>query len=154
MGYFNIKQDIEIERAGGFFCESCIACYPLEKQSPDPRYCQQCYNIFKEEREPINLIAEKPVEEMPPKRLEAPQEKPEPVTKRKPIPNPMVKKITEKSDTVKGGEKKAIFDKVKRLTLQGKSSRAIAAILEKDGKTISHMTISRMQKKIRQGILF
>lgn len=50
-GYFNIKQDIEIERNGGFFCESCLAGKPMDDVSPDHRYCQGCYELLSDEME-------------------------------------------------------------------------------------------------------
>jgi len=41
--YFDVKQDIQIINAGGFFCQACLVGKPAQEQSPDPRYCQGCY---------------------------------------------------------------------------------------------------------------
>lgn len=47
--YFDIKRDPEIEKAGGFFCEGCLVGKPAVEQSPDPRYCQGCYDFLLDE---------------------------------------------------------------------------------------------------------
>ena len=48
-GYFNAKRDIEIINAVGFFCEACLVGKPVVEQSPDLRYCQDCYEFLKAE---------------------------------------------------------------------------------------------------------
>ena len=50
-GYFDTKRDIEIINVGGFFCEACVVGKPVVEQSPDPRYCQGCYDFLKAEAE-------------------------------------------------------------------------------------------------------
>ena len=47
--YFDIKCDIAIVNAGGFFCESCLLGKPASESSPDPRYCQGCYYFLIQE---------------------------------------------------------------------------------------------------------
>ena len=47
---FDIKHDIEIENAGGFFCEACLVGKPADEQSPDPCYCQGCYDLLNAEK--------------------------------------------------------------------------------------------------------
>ena len=51
MAYFDIQRDIEIETTGGFFCQACVVGKPASEQSPDPRYCQSCYEVLKVEAE-------------------------------------------------------------------------------------------------------
>ena len=41
--YFDIKRDMAIAKAGGFFCQACLVGKPAGEQSPDGRYCQGCY---------------------------------------------------------------------------------------------------------------
>ena len=43
---FDIKRDIETVNAGGFFCQACVVGKPLDDISPDPRYCQDCYDVL------------------------------------------------------------------------------------------------------------
>jgi hypothetical protein len=50
-GYFDIKRDIEIEKVGGFWCHACLVSHPAIEQSPDPRYCQGCYQFLLAEAE-------------------------------------------------------------------------------------------------------
>ncbi len=50
-GYFSIDRDIEIEKAGGFFCHACVVGKTASEQSSDPRYCQSCYKVLKVEAE-------------------------------------------------------------------------------------------------------
>ena len=44
--YFDSKEDIQIINAGGFFCQACLVGKPAAEQSPDPRYCQGCYEFL------------------------------------------------------------------------------------------------------------
>ena len=52
--YFSIKRDREIINAGGFFCHACLASKPATEASPDPRYCQVCYDFLTKEAEMLN----------------------------------------------------------------------------------------------------
>ena len=59
MGSENLltQRDRETETAGGFFCEACLAEKPLANKSPDPRYCQGCYEFLKTEWQRQLIIA-------------------------------------------------------------------------------------------------
>lgn len=46
---FDIKGDIATEKVGGFFCGACLMGKPLDDISPDPRYCQGCYEFLNQE---------------------------------------------------------------------------------------------------------
>ncbi len=46
--------DLEIIRAGGFFCQTCIVAKPASEQSPDERYCQGCYALLLKEAEMLS----------------------------------------------------------------------------------------------------
>jgi len=50
-GYFSSERDKAIIDAGGFFCEACLVGKPASKASPDPRYCQGCYEFLLKEAE-------------------------------------------------------------------------------------------------------
>ena len=49
--YFDSKKDLEIVSAGGFFCYACAVGKPAEEQSPDSRYCHDCYEFLVKEAE-------------------------------------------------------------------------------------------------------
>ena len=53
-GYFNIGKEMEMVKAGGFFCESCLVGKPKTDISPDPRYCQGCYDFLVKEAEMLS----------------------------------------------------------------------------------------------------
>lgn len=46
MNYFDAKRDSSIINAGGFFCSGCLVGKPQSEASPDPRYCQVCYQFL------------------------------------------------------------------------------------------------------------
>lgn len=58
--YFNIKRDIEIEKAGGFFCGACLVGKPATEQSSDPRYCLGCYDFLLKEAEMLPAKSGRP----------------------------------------------------------------------------------------------
>lgn len=53
-GYFDIKRDIAIEKTGGFWCHTCLVSHPATERSPDPRYCQGCYEFLLKEAEMLS----------------------------------------------------------------------------------------------------
>lgn len=52
--------DQEVEEAAGFFCHACLVDVDNHLMSPDPRYCQQCYEILKQEAEKLPPKSRKP----------------------------------------------------------------------------------------------
>ncbi len=52
-GYFSTKRDTEIVAAGGFWCFACLVGKPAVERSPDPRYCQSCYEFLSKEAETL-----------------------------------------------------------------------------------------------------
>jgi len=59
-GYFDVKRDIAIEKAGGFWCHACLVSHPAREQSPDPCYCQGCYDFLLKEAETLTGHIKKP----------------------------------------------------------------------------------------------
>jgi len=45
---FDIVRDIKTTEDGGFFCEGCLVGKDRAVVSPDPRYCQDCYDVLRE----------------------------------------------------------------------------------------------------------
>jgi hypothetical protein len=53
-GYFSSERDKAIMDAGGFFCEACLVGKAASEASPDPRYCQRCYDFLLKEAEVLS----------------------------------------------------------------------------------------------------
>lgn len=51
--HFDLKRDIAVTGDDGFFCEACLVDKPAAEKSPDPRYCQLCYDFLLKEVETI-----------------------------------------------------------------------------------------------------
>ncbi|GAH69498.1 unnamed protein product [marine sediment metagenome] len=66
---FDIKQDMAIVKAGGFFCQACLVGKPASEQSPDERYCQGCYEFLLEEAKMLVTARQKRPEWVPKKTL-------------------------------------------------------------------------------------
>jgi hypothetical protein len=49
--HFDSRRDREIIEVSGFFCQACAVGKPASEQSPDPRYCQGCYEFLLKEAE-------------------------------------------------------------------------------------------------------
>lgn len=47
--YFSSDRDRTIIEARGFFCKACLVGKLASEQSPDPRYCQGCYEFLSAE---------------------------------------------------------------------------------------------------------
>ena len=54
MNYFSIERDVEVEKAGGFFCQACLVSHPASEQSPDYRYCLGCFQVLSKEAEMLS----------------------------------------------------------------------------------------------------
>jgi len=50
---FDIVRDIKVIEDGGFFCQVCIVGKDKAAISSDPRYCKDCFDILRKERERI-----------------------------------------------------------------------------------------------------
>jgi len=48
---FDIGRDIKVIEDGGFFCQACLVGKDKATMSPDPRYCQDCYDVLREAME-------------------------------------------------------------------------------------------------------
>lgn len=155
-GYFDIKRDIEIEKAGGFFCEACLVGKPMDDQSPDPRYCLSCYELLIKEAEldssrrkkdwypkkPAKEVAHIPMDvrrnmstinaQKTEVDIITPAVATRPITKRGP-------KFTELPD-----------DLISQWVGEGLGSKAIAARLRDKGIEISYKTVQRRLQGVLQ----
>lgn len=46
--YFDVHQDFAVIEDGGFLCQACLIGKDKAVISPDPRYCQDCYDVLLE----------------------------------------------------------------------------------------------------------
>ena len=54
--YFSAARDRAIIEAGGFWCHACLVGKLASEQSPDPRYCQGCYEFLLKEAELLGRV--------------------------------------------------------------------------------------------------
>lgn len=164
---FSSESDIEIEQAGGFFCEACLIGKPINEQSPDPRYCQDCYTLLLNE---ARMDTNRRSADWKPKKLSK-------------KPTPQAEKVDEKSAYVSQGirtimspmeGKKNEVDIIEardgirtrarrgrkpqdlpqewimRLADEGMGSKAITSRLKEEyGIIVSYKTVQRVIKKAR-----
>lgn len=149
--YFDIKRDIEIEKAGGFFCHACVVGKPASGQSPDPRYCQSCYDLLMGE---ASLLPSNKRPKWIPK-AEKEQEKPiqvvddvvlnmSPINSEKnkvDIINPVTPKVTRSKRGPKFTE--LPDDLIRQWASEGMGSKAISTRLKAEGYDVSYKTIQR-----------
>ena len=149
-GYFDIKGDIVIEKAGGFFCEAClVAKPPTEDVSPDPRYCPSCYEFLLIEAS-ILPQSQRPkwIPRMSPRTLPEGLVKGDKKEKsRYPIPNHVVLIMsTPGSQETRGRKHRALpMELITRWAGEGMGGKAIAARLKGEhGIKVSYKTIQRL----------
>lgn len=118
----DIKWDIALENAGGFFCEACLGVKTVDERSQDPRYCQSCYDFLTKEAE--LLLGSKHPAWLP--KPEKPSVEPEPVSQK--------------------GRKKPVLpvSDIRQLSFEGMGAKAIAPQLRKRNAKVSHKTAQRV----------
>lgn len=154
-GYFDVKRDVEITNAGGFFCEACLVGKPVEEQSSDPRYCQGCYVFLLNEAE-ILPTAKRPAwtPKKPPKAyqrgVKSIQGARGHIKVMSPINAPEIEVDITKARVAtgaKGGPKPKQLpeDLIRQLAGEGMGSKAIASRLNNElGIIVSYKTIQRI----------
>ena len=155
-GYFNIKRDVEVTNAGGFFCEACLVGKPVAEQSSDPRYCQGCYAFLLNEAE-ILPLAKRPA--WLPKCPNAPQTLEKPIQGAEghtlimsPINAPEIEvdiiqpRVASKPIPKRGPKHKALpLELIKQWSGEGMGSKAITSRLNNElGIIVSYKTIQRI----------
>lgn len=142
-GYFDVKRDIEIEKAGGFFCHACLVGKPLDDISPDPSYCQGCYDFLLKEAEML------PANRRPrwiPKQQSDKTRRPRSVDIITEPPTDRVTIMSSTTESQKRGPKHRELpeDLILQLAGEGLKSQAIAAKLKEQDIEISYRTILRI----------
>jgi hypothetical protein len=155
-GHFDIKRDIEIEKAGGFWCHACLVSYPAIEQSPDPRYCHGCYQFLLTEAE---LDKSRRGGEWKPVRPQKSTVQVSQVVRRNMSPMAVKKSevdIIHPADALRklrkrGPKPKDLPEKlITQWANNGMGSKAIAARLKDEGIEVSYKTIQRLLSGKRQ----
>jgi hypothetical protein len=159
-GYFDIERDIAKEKRGGFFCHACLAGHQKARRSPDPRYCQGCYDFLVKEAEILPKTRRPKWIPKAPQKASAPRK---PHKKQYQIPqhggrivstleskkftvdiiHPATRKVTGRKRGPKHRELPE--DLIRQLAAEGMGSKAISAWLRAEhGLTVSYRTIQRI----------
>lgn len=150
-GYFDIKRDSEIINAGGFFCYACVIGKPANDISPDPRYCQECYDFLIKEAELDTrrrgddwkpIIATKKVAQV----VGGMRTIMSPINNKKSKGDIIQPSVTPRATNKRGPKFRLLpEDKIKQLNENGMESKAISAWLKRDkGVIVSYKTIQRI----------
>ena len=142
----DIKRDIAIVDTGGFFCYACLIGMPAIDQSPDPRYCQICYEFLLEE---ASMISKKKLPGWVPQAQKTPQK----LATISRYPRTILSTVNESKITVdkkkrttpKRGRPQISLPevKIKEMHLAGMKAKAIANCLKVEGLSVSYQTIYR-----------
>jgi hypothetical protein len=145
-------------KPGMFWCYTHLADLSFEKQSPDPRYCQECYKLLLREIEDMKSLGNhhKPwwipktaneknvqaVEQLAPNmstlnRQKTTVDKLDPPMPVRPIVHPGPKSMA------------LPLDRIVKLAADGVGSKLIARQLNADGIKVSYKTIQRLLKKVK-----
>jgi hypothetical protein len=112
---------------------ACLVGRTADEQSPDPRYCQGCYDFLLQEIEINPKGSWKP--KKPGELTESHSEgSDKPYNEQETATNPVIEEIDMVGD---------VIVKIQELATRGKSTRQIAAMLQDRGLKLSHMTIAR-----------
>ena len=151
-GYFSSEHDKAIIDAGGFFCEACSVGKPAGEMSPDPRYCQGCYEFLLKEVE--LLPASKRPKWIPKAQRVGSKSIPVPqdevlimsTVKSKNIEVDIIHPLGATRSIVKRGPKHRELpeDIIRQLAGEGMGAKAIATMLTGEGVEVSYKTIQRL----------
>lgn len=167
--YFDIKRDtatgilstvtkeqphIDVRQESGFFCEACLVGKPMDDQSPDPRYCLECFEILVKEAEMLTGKRNPPWVPRPQKI--APQKQRTISQYGGEIMSTLAdKKITVDIIQPPGGKvthkkrgpkhRELPVDLIKELAAEGFGAKVIAAVLKRrQGIVVSYKTVQRV----------
>ena len=158
-GYFNIKRDNELIAGGGFWCNACLVGKPASELSPDPRYCQFCYEFLLDE---AKLLTGKPAW--------VPRQKPEPkkgdkekvkvagvgllnmsILKSEKTSMDIIQPVTPKGTRGKRGPKQRALpvEMIRQWADDGMGSNSIATRLKTEKNIlVSYKTIQRLLQRV------
>jgi len=153
--YFDVHRDLAVIKDGGFFCQACLVGKTVDEMSPDPRYCQGCYDFLIEEAKLLSgprCSKWIPKPEKPYKALEkqchvarggdgilSTLESPK-------IEEDIIKPSVEPEPVSQKGRKKPVLPvgDIGQLSFEGMGAKAIAPQLRKRNAKVSHKTAQRV----------
>ena len=161
VGNFNIKHDLEIVSAGGFFCQGCLIGKPTQDKSLDDRYCRVCFTFLLAEARLLEgrrpSWVPRTTKEPPNKADKGPQNN---VQTRSGNDKPYtglpigVQEVSTILSTVETRGRKQIplpLDRIDQLTKEGMGSKAIASTLKAEGIRANYRTVARVINGRRNG---
>ena len=151
-GYFSSEHDKAIIDAGGFFCEACSVGKPAGEMSPDPRYCQGCYEFLLKEVE-LLPASKRPkwipkAQRVGSKSIPVPQDEVlimSTVKRKKTEVDIIPPAVSARTPPKRGPKHKPLpEDLVKQWAGEGMGAKAIATMLTGEGVEVSYKTIQRL----------
>ena len=143
--YFDIKRDIEVINKGGFFCLGCIVGKKATEQSPNPLYCQWCYDSLKADGYKFDGKAtEFKMAVLTTESVSTPIKEVETNMATVNDPSPSVANFRPRGRPKTYKKRSLPNEKIMQLNKQGLGSKAIASKLQKQGIDVSFRTIARI----------
>ena len=140
---------------GLFWCYAHLQDLPLEKQSPDPRYCQKCFEVLSQEAKDTGVRHSKKAPWWLPAVNGACKKTSDVVLEgggnmsTLKAQNSTVGKLTRPGVIRRGPKSKVLpMDLIKQLVGGGQNSKMIAKRLTSDGISVSYKTIQRLLNKV------
>lgn len=146
---------LALENAGDFFCKACLGVKTVDERSPDPRYCQGCYDFLTKEAE-LLPGSKRPAWIPKPQKPEKESNKQYQVadvgsgilsTLESPkIEVDKIKPSVEPEPVSQKGRKKPVLPvgDIGQLSFEGMGAKAIAPQLRKRNAKVSHKTAQRV----------
>jgi hypothetical protein len=143
-------------KPGMFWCYTHLADLPLEKQAPDPRYCQECFEVLSQEAKDTGVRHSKKAPWWLPAVSGACKKNSDVVLEgggnmsTLKAQNSTVDKLS-RPVVIRPGPKSKVLpmDLIKQLVSEGQGSKMIAKRLTSDGIDVSYKTIQRLLKKVK-----
>ena len=141
-------------KPGMFWCHAHLQDMPLKKQSNDPRYCQECYQVLSQEAKDTGARHNKKAPWWLPA-VDGGYKKTSDVVlegggnmSTLKAPNSTADKLSRSVVIRRGPKNKALpLERIAKLAADGMGSKLIARQLNADGIEVSYKTIQRLLKK-------
>lgn len=144
----SIRPELDAIAAGThFWCETHLCALPVANKSPDPRYCQDCFDVLTEEAKMLENRHTKRLPTWVPVSwpVSPVQQGREPVTDSTDAASDVGEDVTAPStpEPARDNGKTPLDAAISDMAAAGLSTRAISEQLAMHGIAVSHMTIAR-----------